>query len=123
MKPRLILAACLVLVLLPSRLLADETISFDDGYPKGGAGKVTGVGTFTIDAGVTLSKITLFATNPQGGQGGQVDCMYNQTKKTWSGTISGLPAGTYTVYAQMKYVANGTTMYVDTKHVTGVKVT
>jgi hypothetical protein len=89
------------------------TISFDVGEPSapGVLGKANATGTYTLAVGESFGSITLFAVNPTGGKGGQIICMFNSTTKTWSGAITGLPTGTYNVFAVFAYANMGIKYY------------
>src|SRR5437660_1142161 len=64
------------------------------------AGKVNGSGSYTRAQNEVYASITLYAVNPDGGQGGQAICAQDDVAKTWSGTVTGLPAGDYKVFAR-----------------------
>ena len=97
--------------LIAHQARADQplTIFFDTNSPTSpAAGKVSGSGGYTRPANGTVSSIILYALVKTGGPGGSIACMYNDTNKTWSGTITGLAANTYKVFAVIT-LTNGST--------------
>src|SRR5262249_43779594 len=102
----LFLAAALV-ALFPTQGWAQTRIMFNEKEPPicTGPGKVYALGNYALDATDTALKgITLFAHKvAEGGPGGQESCTIKTENKSWNTTITGLPAGTYSVFAQLEY--------------------
>jgi hypothetical protein len=98
----LFLAIALVLVIAPQAMAAN-VVSWNAGSPTTAAGKITGAGTYTVDAGYTVTSVQLNAVPTGGGMG------YNQNGTapaggTWGSVqITGLPTGQYYVNAAINY--------------------
>lgn len=64
------------------------------------AGKISATGTYTDPVGYDIVNITMYASPSGGGQGGQVNCNFQNLN--WDGTITGLTSGsTYNVFARL----------------------
>lgn len=71
------------------------------------------MGSYQVDGSATLKGITLFAVRDGGGDGGEAVC--NPCGNTWDGSISGLAAGKYSVYARLHVTVDSVSEYYDTE--------
>jgi hypothetical protein len=80
---------------------AQTTIRFKSGQPNSpSGGTIDGSGTFTVACGYNLAKVALIAElSPGPGQGGYAAATTGCN--SFSAEITGLPAGTYNVFARI----------------------
>ncbi len=115
------MGAVVLLAFFPLAGRADS-ISFNSGSPSGGTGSVTASGSVTVSSGNAFSGITIYVatTCECGGQGGQASAMVTMMTEcgptNWTGTVSCLPSGTYTVWARLYTISEEceTMNYTDT---------
>jgi hypothetical protein len=101
---------------VPALARADNTIFFGPCQPVAGTGQVSASGIFTVDPSWQVTAITLYAVNPLGGVEGSTS-KGTIGATTWdSFTVSGLPSGTYLVFADLTLTnsCTGATMDVTT---------
>jgi hypothetical protein len=118
---RTLLLVLAPLVLVPSHVWADSSISFGCGKPlvfvDGDTITISAEGTYTLDGCATLKSVTLYAVLSDGGQGGQDAC--TASSGSWSNgdiTLSGLAPGTYTlnIYARLYVTVASEDQFYDT---------
>lgn len=76
------------------------TITFDDGFPKGGVVKIDALGSYTLPDGWVADRIVFTYANDATGesQGIVID---NPMGLRWSAAAGKVPVGTYTCFATL----------------------
>jgi hypothetical protein len=114
MKRAYFVFLCVVIAVCmsPSLASAQTGLTWDAGQPAAPAGvkgRITGTGSISWDKKLyQFRSVTLVASNPKGGKGGEEPCTITMGQTAFSATIDGLPSGVaYDIYARMKVYVIG----------------